>query len=240
MTRLRALILANLAALLVLAAVFVGQSDWWWRERSPARMADYIASHDVRKLQLGAGWHLPEGWLNSDIQRPPGGKVYLDAMAPFPIPDDQFHYIASEHLIEHLPYEGGRAMLEESYRVLAPGGRIRITTPDLAVFVDLFDEPLTADQERFIREKLAWHDWPPGPRPETMILNLQMHEWGHTFLYDRETLGTLLREVGFEDIRIYAPGESDDPVLRAIEVRPTRDTAHLNRIEAFAIEASKP
>ena len=45
--------------------------------RDPRVIRDYLESHSVRKLQLGAGGNDPTGWLNTDIV-PTRDEVYLD------------------------------------------------------------------------------------------------------------------------------------------------------------------
>ena len=57
--------------------------------------------------------------------------IYLDVCRRFPFAAETFHYIFSEHLIEHLTLEEGEAFLRECFRCLKVGGRIRIATPDL-------------------------------------------------------------------------------------------------------------
>ena len=98
-----------------------------------------MRGHQTRKVQLGAGSSRLEGWLNTDIE-PGDGLAYLDATKPFPFEDDSVHYIFSEHLIEHLTYDEGKAMMAEAHRVLAPGGKMRISTPNLTRFIELFDK----------------------------------------------------------------------------------------------------
>ena len=72
-------------------------------------------------------------------------------MKPFPIPDNSLNYIYAEQVIEHLPFEGGMVMLRESHRVLAPGGKLRLATPDLRQLVALFDQDHTEAERRFMR-----------------------------------------------------------------------------------------
>ena len=90
----------------------------------PRQIREYFNTHSVRKLQLGAGLNNPDGWLNSDIE-PTKTHIYPDAVGPYPFADGSFHYIIAEHLIEHLIWENGLAMLKECRRVLAPGRKIR-------------------------------------------------------------------------------------------------------------------
>jgi predicted SAM-dependent methyltransferase len=207
--------------------------------RSEAFIEEYMRTHEIRRLQIGAGSRRWAGWLNTDIEEG-DGLAYLDAMAPFPLPDASFHYVASEHVIEHLPFEGGEVKLAETFRVLAPGGKVRIATPNLLRFVALFGDSLSEEERSYRDGKVVWHDWPRVATPECVILNLQMSSWGHRFLYDPETLRAGLERAGFEDIRMFELGESDDPYLQGIEGRLHSSMAHLNAYETMVLQATKP
>ena len=119
-------------------------------------------------------------------------------------------------------------MLSESYRILVPGGKIRIATPNLLVFVDLFRSDQSEAAQKFVAGKLEWHGWPTHHNVATTILNLQLSWWGHQYVYDPETLKGALTSVGFEDIREFGVGESQDPDLQNVEGRQGRDFEALN------------
>ena len=73
--------------------------------RSKRMIANYVQERAVRRLQIGAGTNVRPGWLNTDIEQR-DGIAYLDATEPFPLENGTFHYVYSEHVIEHLPYQG--------------------------------------------------------------------------------------------------------------------------------------
>jgi predicted SAM-dependent methyltransferase len=210
-----------------------------YKNRSQNQFDAYMKTHPVRKLQIGAGDSRLEGWLNTDIVEEPG-LTYLDATQPFPLPDHSFNYVFSEHVIEHLSYEDGRKMFHETARILVPGGKMRIATPNLLQFVRLFQNPKTVEMTNYIHGKLAWHQWPTNPSAETFILNLQLSQFGHRFLYDPDTLKFALSESGFTSIKEVRPTESDDPELRDIERREAFNIKKLNEYETMILEASKP
>lgn len=200
---------------------------------------DYLASHSVRKLQLGAGVHAPPGWLNTDIF-PNRDQVYLDASQRYPFPDGSFQYVFAEHMIQTLPWEGGLAMLRECYRVLAPGGKLRIVTPNLAKFVRLLTENPDAETRQFIAAKLRVTGWPETAVTGAYIFNRQAHDWGHQFLYDPATLRKSLELAGFKQITEYPVDEKTDPVFREAEMRTRYEGSDLwlvNRWESTAFEA---
>jgi len=201
---------------------------------------NYLATHAVRKLQIGAGGEDLPGWLNSDIVPTPD-EIYLDATKRFPLPDESLNYIFSEHFFEHLTYAQGFDMLRECYRVLRPGGKLRTATPDLQKLIELFQEPKSDEMKAFIVGKLAWHEWPTSARPEVMILNMQLRDFTHKFVYDSTTLSARLMEAGFHTVREFKPGESDDPEFADVERRHHMPQPYgwLNDYETMVLQAIK-
>ena len=205
----------------------------------PQTIDQYLRSRPVRKLQLGAGGNDPPGWLNTDIT-PSDKEVYLDATSRYPFPDGSFHYVFSEHMIEHVSWEAGVMMLRECYRVLAKGGKLRIVTPNLAKFIQLLDGNPDADAQRFIDTKLRFERGPITPIPGAYILNREVREYGHQFLYDPPTLRKTLELAGFKQIAQYEVTKDTDPVFREVELRtrhPIPDMRVINNWEAMAFEA---
>ena len=56
---------------------------------------------------------------------------YHDVRKPLPFPDNTFHAAYALHIIEHLTPAEAASLVTELYRVLKPGGIVRISTPDL-------------------------------------------------------------------------------------------------------------
>jgi predicted SAM-dependent methyltransferase len=212
--------------------------DAYRREIRDAKVIrEYLESHPIRKLQLGAGGNDPAGWLNTDIA-PRGEEVYLDATQRYPFPDGSFQYIFSEHMIQAVPWEGGLAMLKECFRVLAPGGKLRIVAANLAKFVQLLNPD--ADAQRFIAAKLRLQGWRKTPVAGVYIFNLQMRDGGTQFLYDAPTLRKSLELAGFTQITEYPVNERTDPIFREAEVRIRNEGSDLwvvNSWESMAFEA---
>lgn len=199
-------------------------------------ISDYLRQTPVRKLQIGTGSNNMAGWLNTDIEIGKD-KAFLDATKPFPLPDRSFQYIFGEHVIEHIAYEQALFMLQECHRILAPGGKLRISTPNLTRFIELFQDEKTAEMRRFLKRKLEWHEWPETPDPECYILNLQMRTWGHEFVYTPKMLRASLEKAGFRDVKQFRPGESDDPALFDLEVRSKWVTADVDAYETMVFQA---
>jgi predicted SAM-dependent methyltransferase len=203
---------------------------------NPRLLRDYLASAATPKLQIGGGLRLLDGWLNADIELW-HGVYYLDAARPFPLPDAAFRYVFCEHMIEHVDFDAAASMLAECRRVLLPGGRVRIATPDLASLVAVLngcESELPQRYQDFFRQ----HFIPPGqPATGAALANAFFRSWGHRFIYDEETLRALLEAAGFEQVVRRRAGESDDPTLQGLE-NEARYPPGLLDFESIVLEAS--
>lgn len=188
----------------------------WSRTRSQA-ITSYLQSHQVRKLQLGAGTNVLDSWFNTDIAPSSPDVFFLDSTQRFPFDDATFHYVFSEHHIEHLAYDEGLFTLRECYRVLKPGGTVRIATPNLSILIGLCTPTPNELQQRYIR--FITDTFLPGIRAynAAFVINNAFRNWGHQFLYDRATLQGAMEGAGFVDVTFPVPGESDDEELRGLE-----------------------
>jgi predicted SAM-dependent methyltransferase len=209
--------------------------------RPPSGVDEYLAGDAPHKLHVGAGTVLLPGWLNTDRDPNPEGGVYLDATRRFPLPDSSFHYVYSEHTIEHFTYAQGQSMLAECHRVLRPGGRIRLATPDLEKMVSLVVRAEEDAQRHYIRWATdTFLDASRGYR-SSHVINNAFRGWGHKFIYDDATLRAALLEAGFVDARRFGFGESDDPVLRGIESHGDHTVdSDMVRFETLIVEAVRP
>jgi predicted SAM-dependent methyltransferase len=117
----------------------------------------------------------------------------------------------SEHFFEHLPLAiVRRTLLPECFRVLAPGGEIRIGVPD---------------GEFYVRRYLSQPGAEPDPdRAQTggmlpmMWINHVARSSQHQYLYDYETLEHLLGEAGFVGLRRGTANDSESPNFRGCDL----------------------
>ncbi len=207
--------------------------------RDRRRVRAYLAASGEKKLQIGAGSNHLDGWLNTDYSQWRVGQIYLNAARPFPLPDASFDYVFSEHMIEHIPFRAGLEMLRESHRVLRPGGRVRITTPDLAFLIALQRDERSDLEDRYI-------DWasrtftPDLPANNlAVVLNNYVRDWGHRFIYDAATLRHALSSTGFVDVVAFEGSMSDTPALRGLEFT-SRMPEGFHALESLSMEARKP
>lgn len=152
-----------------------------------------------RRLQLGAGRRAVPGRLNCDIT---GSDYDVDlASPPLPFPDGHFTDIVSQHVVEHLEFDPTVIdLLHDCFRMLAPGGRIWISTPDLEKVVAAY----VADRCESIDRGQKRH-WPHADAPGFPVqhrINFYFHQWGeHRNLMDFDLLAWALRDAGFVDVR---------------------------------------
>lgn len=198
----------------------------------------YLNSHPVAKIQLGCGGNLLPGWLNTDGQcdgwfHPDGVK--LDATQPFPIPDNSFDYVFSEHMIEHLTYWQGQNMLSESFRIMKPGARIRISCPDFQFLIDMYTNPAQIHRDYVEQTKT---EWAPFADP-IFTFNNYVRDWGHKFIYNKKIMQLSMAAAGFENITEHAISQSTDPVLQNLEIASRMPDGFL-QLETMTFEAVKP
>lgn len=87
-----------------------------------------MMNNQNRKLNLGSGEFLKEGFINIDYYSisEPDIRHNLDVI-PYPFPDNYFDTIEADHVLEHLnsPFE----IMAELYRISTNGATIRIRVP---------------------------------------------------------------------------------------------------------------
>lgn len=198
-----------------------------YAERDRRTLREVAGRTDLR-LNVGASGNYLDGWLSIDI-RADERCFYMDAAKPWPFTSGSAEAVNSEHFIEHLELDEARAYLAEAYRVLRPGGLIRTTTPNLGGLVELFVErdPRMLEVHRSHGYQAATHG---------DMVNNYFYSWEHRHIYDFESLATLLRAAGFEDVREASFGESTHALLHGID---RHDPEELRR-SVLCVDAVKP
>jgi SAM-dependent methyltransferase len=81
-----------------------------------------------KKLNLGAGREIENGFINHDIAALTDIDVVHDLnIYPWPWDDDSIDYILMQDVLEHL--DDIVKPINELYRILKPGGRVKIRVP---------------------------------------------------------------------------------------------------------------
>lgn len=135
------------------------------------------------KLNLGCGGLILPGYINCD-KYDKRADVECDAIS-LPFQDNSVEEIVSYHLIEHFDYWEATVVVKEWYRVMEPGGKLWIETPDLLACCVSFVNSGYAGRVELYGQFFA-QPWIDG----------QIHK----FMYTEEQLTLLLDHCGFRDI----------------------------------------
>lgn len=97
-------------------------------------MADntpHYLSYDVKRLNVGCGRNIQEGWINLDNSDLPGIDIKFDLeqcrTQRIPLPDNSVDEFLLSHVIEHI--RDAMGVMEELYRIAKPGAVCRILVP---------------------------------------------------------------------------------------------------------------
>ena len=142
-------------------------------------------------LNLGSGRKYIQGMVNIDGNILQKKDIWLDLNLGLPFPDNSIKGIYHSHLIEHFRLNQAVRLIQECYRVLVPGGKMRIVVPSLDYAIKCFNENLP--------EKLS--DWPRkfdsiGGR----FNNFMLCDNQHFLMFDFSFLEELLKKAGFINI----------------------------------------
>lgn len=211
-----------------------------YQQMAPKRIAEYLATHDKKYLNMGSGYNPLNGWLNADfLDR--AGSVFMDATKKLELPDNSFEAVFSEHMIEHISYNDANFMIKEFYRILKPGGKIRINTPDLKFLIDLYSTEKTEIQKQYIDWSLNKFVKYAPINYDTFIINNFFRDWGHCFIYDSKTLTKTFELNGFINIKQKSPNNTSYEIFKNVELHGTNIMpTEFNELETLVIEAEKP
>jgi predicted SAM-dependent methyltransferase len=189
-----------------------------------ARTARALAT-SPRPLKVEIGGLAPRsGWVVTNVNATT--RNYLDCTAPWPIPDGSVQYVYSDNVIEHIPLAAGRAMLEQAFRAMQPGGIIRVVTPDIRKHVELY---LAGDAS--VQSEVAEEYRGLGMVVEHSIdlIRIPIGSFGHHegYVYDFEVLEHELKRAGFHSVVLGEMGVSEHSELRGLDIRLAQEGAQL-------------
>lgn len=185
------------------------------------------------RVHIGCAFTTLPGWINTDIGW--RAKLWLDVQERWPFPNGTVSHIYADNMIEHVRMPVARRFFAEASRVLRPGGRIRLATPDVESLARLYLEGSSDAQWHLANARnsgfVANH--------LVDLLRIVFQECGHSSgqLWDYASLSAELETAGLVNLRRWTHGESDDEALRLLEHR-TEEPGHAD-VELI-VEASKP
>jgi len=148
------------------------------------------------RLHLGSGGNNLDGWVNLDLVGAQA-DVCWDLRRPLPFPERSAEAAFLEHVLEHMTVGEGMAVLRHAFRVLVPGGVIRVGVPDAGLYARSYAVgDGTLDELR------------PGRPTRMLALGEVFQEHGHVSAWDGETLALVIDEVGFTGAEVMPGGRS--------------------------------
>ena len=87
----------------------------------------------ARVLELCGGEHPlnPKKWLNADVRWLPQADMIIDLNYPLPIEPNSFDGIYCRFGVEHVSWRKVRGLINETHRILKPGGKAVFITANL-------------------------------------------------------------------------------------------------------------
>jgi predicted SAM-dependent methyltransferase len=161
---------------------------------TPKRIKALLASGKPINLDIGGADKGKNGWTTLDLTDQ--CDLYWDLLKGIPFPDASVDAIYSSHLFEHLTYQQGQGVLEESMRVLRPGGAFSICVPNARIYIEGYLGIRDVPDE--------FYGWRPAFNETTAIdaINYVAYMDGeHKYLFDIENLLHLLNSAGLTDVK---------------------------------------
>lgn len=187
---------------------------------SPIEWIKRARLDDELKLNIGYGPLKHSRWTNLDCHVSlKKDELACDLRRRWPLRSMSARYIFSEHVFEHFGYpdEIGN-VLAECYRVLRPGGVLRIIVPDAERYLQAY-----ANDDKAFLSRIG------GPSASKLsVVNGMMRENGfHKYAYDFDELARALRLAGFSAVVKSKLRSSTHPELNIDYDDPERELVSL-------------
>ena len=111
---------------------------------------------EMQMVNVGCGRHFHRDWVNLDLVSRIPGVVRYDLRHGLPFSEGACDVIYHSHLLEHLTNENARSFLSDCFRVLKPGGILRVVVPDLEGIVRAYLAALKQAEETNDLNNLHW------------------------------------------------------------------------------------
>lgn len=155
-------------------------------------------------LDLGAGDSSHPNAIGIDLHQ--NADIRWDLTKGIPAPTNSIALITSDHFLEHLILSDVVFVLSECYRVLIPGGVLRISVPHINPYIEAW----MSNDIDFLGSKIT--DIPLGQEELyatcfDQISWLMLRSGEHQSLFDRESIIHKVNLAGFNQVKI----DSFDP-----------------------------
>lgn len=198
--------------------VFAARLTWQVRRKPKAIEKSHETSFENPPYKIhfgpGAGWVKPDDkWLSVDLD-PDRGDIIVDfhEFSALPLADSSVEAIYASHTFEHISIYRIGAVMRDCYRLLQPGGILRVIVPDPAVSIEHYksgndDFPLF-QRRREKAKQLYGEDWTLFEclKGDFISMNSQTDLLGeklaHQNAWDFEAMQASLSRAGFEKDKV--------------------------------------
>ena len=140
----------------------------------------------MKKLHIGCGEKYIPGFIHIDIRKFPHVDYVTPANKLDMFADNSVDLIYSCHILEHFQRHKTEDVLREWYRVLRPGGILRMAVPDFEKLVEVYLE--TRNLKLILGPLVGRQDYPENT---------------HYLVFDYPYLSEILQKVRFKNIHKY-------------------------------------
>lgn len=191
------------------------------------RLQQKIEVASIKQLHVGCGEVVLPDWLNVEYEP---RKIYgafseskgawllnYNLHKRWPLKSKSLDFIAAAHFIEHFDLNEGLIFMQKCFDVLKPGGVIRLSCPDLAIYAQHY----VSKNKTFFENSLI-QEWCTFKKAKTcgQIFAAKAYDSGnsHRWFYDAESLIQCLELVGFKNACKCGRLEGKMPDLEKIEL----------------------
>jgi hypothetical protein len=187
-------------------------------------------------LNVGCGPNIHSQFINVEYNWLPGINLCWDLTKFLPLQDRSMTGVFSEHCLEHFSLTTARLIVDDLFRVLRPGGTIRIVVPDAGLYLDVYQNQSRGGNEvvfpfqEEVRAKTKLKS--PMVSVNQIFYTDRDSPAGHRCMFDYSLLSEVLYSAGFCDVKLSSFGVGRDPIL--LIDTPSR------KVESMYVEASRP
>lgn len=197
-----------------------GGSVAWVKSQIEQGKLFNIMEEKIIKVQFCSGGNQLHGWDNRDMD--------CDITKPLPYASNTVGFILVEHGSEHVTHQQAWRFFEECYRILKPGGVLRVAIPDLERIYNSFTP------EYGLAVKRGGH----GEATREAAVRSAVFNHGHQAIWSESLLLVALKAIGFR-ASPQKPGASKYIELRGVEGHGKVVGENVAMVETSVVEGVK-